>query len=135
MSTIEDDIVPMQRDVKYNSHLAAQHAAHLDDLENRLFLNNVHALGIPERNSVTFIEQWPLAVFGKDTFLHIFTAGWAHRVPAHPLPPGNHPCPFLFKLLNCKDRDAILFKAKTMGGALVIDNSKVSFFPDFSAEL
>lgn len=52
-----------------------------------------------------------------------------------PLPPGNPPRPFLFKLLNYKDRDAILYKARTKGSALSMDSSKVSLFPDFSVEL
>lgn len=47
----------------------------------------------------------------------------------------NHPRPLLFKLLNYKDRDTILSKARTMSWAMAIDNSKVSLFPDFSAEL
>lgn len=59
----------------------------------------------------------------------------AHRVPMRPLPPGNPPRTFLFKLLNYKDRDVILFKARNLGDALKMDNSKISFFPDFSVEV
>lgn len=65
----------------------------------------------------------------------MFSVERAHRVQARPLPPGANPRPFLFKLLNYKDRDVILSKARTMFAALVIDNSKISLFPDFSAEL
>lgn len=101
--------------------------------------NNVRALGIPEqaegKNPVTFIEQWFLSTFGKDTFSHMFAVERAHKVPVRPLPPGNHLRPFLFKLLNYKDRNIILSKARAMGGAMAIDNSKISLFPDFSAEL
>lgn len=139
VSTIEVDIAQFQRDVKYNVHLTAQHAARLDDIENRLRRNNVHDIGIPERaeckNPVAFIEQWLLSVFGKDSFSHMFTVQRAHRVPAHPLPPGNSLRFFLFKLLNHKDRDVILSKARNLSSTLVIDNSKVSLFTDFSAEL
>lgn len=85
----------MQRHVKYTSHLAAQHTARLDDLENRMCHNNVHALGIPERtegkNPVTFIEQWLLSIF--DTFSHLFAFERAHRIPMCPLPPGQSPAP------------------------------------------
>lgn len=52
-----------------------------------------------------------------------------------PLLAGNPPRTFLFKLLNYKDRDAILAKARGMGGALAIDNVKVFLFPDYSAEV
>lgn len=61
ISAVEDDIAPMQRDLQYNCHLTAQHAACLDDLENRMRCNNVRALGIPERTegkiSFAFIEN------------------------------------------------------------------------------
>lgn len=139
MSTVEDDMAPMQRDLKYNCHLTVQNAARLNDLKNRMRRNNVRALVIPERaegkKPVAFIEQWLLSTFGKDTFSPLFAVERAHRVPARPLPLGNHPRPVLFKLLNYKDRDVILTKARTMSGAMAIDNSKVPLFPDFSAEL
>lgn len=54
---------------------------------------------------------------------------------AHHIPPGNLPRAFLFKLLNYKDCDVILSKASSMEDALVMDNSKISLFPDFSAEV
>lgn len=99
----------------------------------------MRALGIPERvegkNPVAFIEQWLVSMFGKDSFSPLFVVERAHRVPLRPLPPGNHPRAFLFKLLNYKDRDTILSKARSMSGNMAIDNSKVSLFPDFSVEL
>lgn len=101
--------------------------------------NNVRALGIPERaegkNPVAFIENWLISTFGKEAFFPLFAVERAHRVPSRPLPPGNHPRAFLFKLLNYKDRDAILSKARTMSGVMAIDDSKISLFSDFSAEL
>lgn len=42
---------------------------------------------------------------------------------------------YLFKLLNYKDRDAILHNARIRPEVLRIDNTKVSLFPDFSADL
>lgn len=61
LGTVEDDMAPMQRDLKYNCHLTEQHAARLDEMENRMRRNNVRSLGIPERaegkNPVAFIEQ------------------------------------------------------------------------------
>lgn len=58
----------------------------------------------------------------------------AHRVPARPPPQGALLCPFLFRLLNYKDRDAVLSKARTTEN-LRVDNAKISLFPDFSAEV
>lgn len=34
VSRVEEDMEPLQRDVKYNVYLTVQHAAHVDDLEN-----------------------------------------------------------------------------------------------------
>lgn len=60
VSTIEDDMVPWQRDVGYNGHLTAQQAACLDNLESKMRCNNVHAIDILEwakgKNLVTFID-------------------------------------------------------------------------------
>lgn len=36
---------------------------------------------------------------------------------------------------NYKDRDVILTKARSMEDELMIDNSKISLFPDFSPDL
>lgn len=80
-----------------------------------------------------FIEQWLLTKFGKDSFSLMFAVGWAHRVPTRPLPSGNPPRAFLFKMLNYMDHDVILSKARSIGDALVMDNSKILLFPDFSA--
>lgn len=139
ISAIEDHMAPLQRDVKYHNHITAQHAACLNDLQNRMHRNNVRAIGIPEKaegkNPVAFIEQWLLLIFAKEAFSPMFAVERAHRVPARPLPPGNYPQPFLFKLLNYKDTDAILSKARQLKNTLVINNSKVSPFPIFSAEL
>lgn len=65
---------------------------------------------------------------------HVFCITGA-GVPAHPLPPGAPPRPFLFTMLNYKDRNIILSKARTMGPAMVIAISKISLFPDFLADV
>lgn len=77
---------------------------------------------------VTFIEHWLL-----NTISPMFSVEWAHRVPVRPLLLDAPPHPFSFKMLNYKDRDVILSKARTLGTALVLDNSKISLFTDFSA--
>lgn len=138
ISIIEDDWAPMQRDTHAQQIMVAKHAAKLDDLENMLRRNNVRAIGIPEkmegRNPVDFIEKWLLDKFGKDAFSPMFAVERAHRVPSRPLPPGNPPRAFLFKMLHYRDI-IILSKARTLGDALVIENSKISLFPDFSADV
>lgn len=49
--------------------------------------------------------------------------------------PGKAARPFLFKLLNFKDHDTILAKARTMNASLITDKTKASLYPYFSTEL
>lgn len=65
----------------------------------------------------------------------MFSVEKVHRVPARPLQPGAPPWPFLFKLLNYKDSDVILYNARIRPEALRIDNAKISLFPNFPADL
>lgn len=138
VGSLEDEWQPLQRDVKYLQTVSSANAARLEDMENRLRRNNVRAVGIPEKsegkNPVHFIESWLLDTFGKESFSPMFAVERAHRVPARPPPPGAPPRPFLFKLLNYKDRDAILHKARTTAD-LSVGNARISLYPDFSAEV
>lgn len=65
----------------------------------------------------------------------MFSVECAHRVPLRPLPLGNPPRTFLLKLLNYKDHNIVLSKARNLGDALVMGNSKISLFPDLSDEV
>lgn len=49
MSTIEDDVAPLQHEVRQVQSLTYSHAARLEDMENRLRRNNVQAVGILEK--------------------------------------------------------------------------------------
>lgn len=123
----------------YNSIAVDKQTARIDDMENRMRRNNVQAIGICEKNEgknpVQFIEQWLLQIYGKDSFSAIICVERVHSLPMRPLPPGNLPRMFICKLLNYKDRDVILSKAKNLGDNLKMANSKISLFPDFSAEV
>lgn len=98
--------------------------------------NNVRAIGQPERvegkNPVEFIEKCLITIFDKEVFSPMFLV---EKVPARPPKPGAPPRPFLFKLLKYKNRDAILYNARTRPAARKIDNAKISLFPDFSADM
>lgn len=138
ISTLEDEWQPLQRDVKYTHSMAAANASRLEDMENRLRRDNVRTVGIPEKaegkNPVAFIEAWLTGTFGKDAFSSMFAVERAHRVPTRPPPQGAPPRAFLFRLLNYRDRDTILSKARVTP-SLKVDNTKISLFPDFSAEV
>ncbi|KAG8539029.1 hypothetical protein GDO81_021584 [Engystomops pustulosus] len=109
-----------------------------DDLENRLRRNNVRVVGLPEKvegsDPVSFFENWLKNMLPADTFSPFFTVERAHRVPFRPGPPGGNPRPFLARLLHFRDRDSILRAVRTKGEILYA-NSRVSFYPDFSASV
>ncbi|XP_066445282.1 uncharacterized protein [Eleutherodactylus coqui] len=137
ISDIEDKMPPMQREVKGNTQNIAFLLTKIDDLENRSRRNNVRLVGLPERmegnNPSEYIEKWILDLFGRDCFSPMFAIERAHRVPTRPPPPGTPPRPVLMKLLHFKDRDAILRRAREKGD-IRSNGSRISFFPDFSAE-
>lgn len=81
---------------------------------------------------VTFIENWLVKVFGRN-FSPMFVVEQSHRVPARPPQPGEPPRLFLFILLNFKERNTILAKARTTGDARIVENTKISLYTDFSA--
>lgn len=138
MSNVEDEVVPLQRELHHVQSYTAGNTVCIEDIENRLRRNNVRAMGIPEKaegkNLVAFIENWLTNTFGEDSFSKMFTVERANRVPAKLPRPGEPPRPFLFKLLNFKDRDAILHQARTRSNLMKID-VRIPFYPDFSAEV
>lgn len=74
------------------------------------------AVGILEKtegkNPVAFIERWLVEAFGREVFSPMCTVEKAHRVPGRLPHPGEPTRPFLFKLLNFKDPDAIIYQAR-----------------------
>lgn len=138
VSEVEDQLPPLNRDVRMATQNAFQALNKTDEIENRLRRNNVRIVGLPEkvegRDPTTFIEEWLQEVFGKEAFSSIYTVERAHRVPPRPLPPGNPPRSMLARLLNYKDREVILRLAREKG-SIKHNGTKVSFYPDFSAEV
>lgn len=78
VSNVEDDVIPLQREVCHMQSIITGHSARLEDMENRQGRNNVHAVGIPERaegkNPVAFIENWLLNMFWQ-RFLLLHVCG------------------------------------------------------------
>lgn len=58
----------------------------------------------------------------------------AHRLAAKPPPQGAPPRTFIAKMLNFRDRDAILRLTRTKGN-IPFQNVEIKVFPDFSAEV
>lgn len=138
ISDMKDQMPPLTRDTRTALQQAAQATAKTEDIENRLRRNNVRTVGLPEkvegRYPTAFIEQWLQDIFGKEAFTSLFAVERAHRTPPRPLPPGNLPRSMLARLLNYKDHEIILKLARERG-SVHFNGTKISFYPDFSAEV
>lgn len=112
--------------------------ARAEDAENRSRRNNVRLIGLPERaegsHPELFAEQLLREVLSPLTLSTCFVIERAHRIPTKALPPGAPPRPFIMKVLNYRDRDVILAAARQKG-EILYENTKLSFYPDFTAEV
>lgn len=110
----------------------------MEDAENRSRRNNVRILGLPERAEGSkpelFAEQLIREVLSPVALSPCFIIERAHRIPTRTLPPGAPPRPFIMKILNYRDRDAILAAARQKG-EILYGNTKLSFYPDFTADV
>lgn len=138
ISTVEDAIPPLSKEVKTHTAQIAALFLKTDDFENRLRRNNVRLIGVPEKaegsNPGDFFEQWLAQAIGREKLSPLYAVERAHRVPTRLPPPGAPPRPVLVRVLHYKDRDVILRAARDLP-ELAIDNSRISIFPDFSAEV
>lgn len=134
ISTVEDQLTPMQKELKAATLNIAALMHKVDDLENRSRRSNIRLVGVPEkaegRDPVAFLESWLSAMAGKDSLTPFFAIERAHRVPTRPLPPGAPPRPILLKLLHFRDRD-LLLRAAREKGELAINGHKCSIQQSF----
>lgn len=70
INDIGDKLPPLLAEACSTTRLA--HENRTDDIENRLWQNNVRTVGLPEkvegRDPTEFIENWLLKLFGKGSF-------------------------------------------------------------------
>ncbi|CAJ0928425.1 unnamed protein product [Ranitomeya imitator] len=136
VSTAEDHIVQLQKAEKKFTQAIAELAAKNEDLENRSRRNNIRIVGIPEkaegRNPTEYIENWLLETFGDMALTKVFAVERAHRVPPKPPVPGANPRTMLAKILNYRDGDIILRKARDMTD-LTVEGQRIAIYPDYSA--
>lgn len=134
----EDIIHPLQHSCEDLQRQIQQLAQKHDDLENRSRRSNLRFIGLPEgaegTDPATFLEKLLINTYGRDTFSTTFVVERAHRMPARRPPEGAPPRTFIAKLLNFKDRDAVLRMARLKGN-IPFQSGFISAFPDFSAEV
>ncbi|KAK1895150.1 LINE-1 retrotransposable element ORF1 protein [Dissostichus eleginoides] len=103
--------------------------------------SNLRLVGIPERKEGTdmcaFLEKWIPDVLGASNFPGPLLIERAHRIgkvtDAEAQPPAR-PRVVIMKFLNYADKSRIM-QAARMKGPILLDNQRVMFFPDISAQL
>lgn len=138
ISRAEDIIYPLQHSQEDMQRQFQQLAQKQDDLENRARRSNIRFIGLPEGSEgpdpATFLEKLLINAYGREAFSTAFVVERAHRMPARRPPEGAPPRTFIAKLMNFRDRDAILRLARTKGN-IPFQSGHVMAFPDFSAEI
>ncbi|XP_069481509.1 uncharacterized protein [Ambystoma mexicanum] len=97
------------------SHLESQMKATITkckDLEGRSRRNNIRIIGVREQQILLkmadFVEKLCTTLFSREALSHMFVVERAHRIPSSKPVPGKPSRPITARLLNYKDRDAIL---------------------------
>lgn len=107
-------------------------------MENRLRRCNLRFVGLPEGlegpDPPSFLENLLVNTFGRAEFSTSFVVERTHRLAPKPLPQGAPPRTFIAKMLNFRDRDAVLWLTRLKGN-IPFKNSEIKVFPDFSAEV
>uniref|UniRef100_A0A669E390 L1 transposable element RRM domain-containing protein n=1 Tax=Oreochromis niloticus TaxID=8128 RepID=A0A669E390_ORENI len=134
VSANEDDIKDAHNRVDKMDKLTTQLKDKIDDLENRSRRSNLRILNIPEqaegRDAVGFLEKFIPQILGNDNFTSHITLERAHRVGKK----SDRPRPLIAKFLNFRDKEKVLRLARSRG-EMTYENRKISFFPDYSADL
>lgn len=138
VSEIEDKLTPVALEPHAAYQLAKDTNNRADDMENRLQRNNIRIEGLLKktegRDTTTFVETWLTEIFGKEAFSPFFTVEQVYHTPGRPPQPGAPPRPILAWLLHYRDREAVLRHAREKANVQV-NGVRVSFYPDFSAEV
>lgn len=109
-----------------------------EDAEGRNRRNNIRVIGLPERSEGTkaaeFMEDWFKTVVAPHGLSPFFCIERAHRVPTGPPRPGASPRPLIVRILNYRDRDFLLQRARELG-LIQFENHKISLYPDYTASV
>ncbi|KAJ1137577.1 hypothetical protein NDU88_003975 [Pleurodeles waltl] len=109
----------------------------VDDLEARSRRNNLRTVGVAESTTIDnmegFIERLLVQLLGRTTFSDLFVVERAHRSLATHPPPGAPPRPIIARLLNYRDGDAALRRARQLK-TLHYEGMTVSLYPYFTLQ-
>ncbi|KAJ1158117.1 hypothetical protein NDU88_010811 [Pleurodeles waltl] len=138
MSAVEDGQTALAAgQLKVNTELGTLRHK-MDNLESRSRRNNLRIVGIAESTSIAsmenFIESLLIQLLGRDTFSALFEVEQAHRDLSARPPPGAPPRLVIARLLNYRDRDAALRRARELK-TLRYEGMTLSLYPDFTLQL
>lgn len=114
---------------------------HIDDLENRGRRKNIRILGLREEvegaNAVTFLESWIPEFLGLHTKSGRIKIERAHRTLAPKPGAKDRPRALVVRFHNYGDKQRVLdaSRRRSADGDLRYEDSKVSFYQDFSASV
>lgn len=118
ISEVEDTQAAMAKLLDRTERLLKMTAAKAEDLEARLGRNNLRIAGVAESTNTDPMEQYIegllTELFGRNCFSTTFAVEKAHRSLAPRLAPGALPR-LIARLLNYRDRNAILRRAREVG--------------------
>lgn len=138
VSGLEDNVLPITKEIKWLKEQLSKQASKLDEMENRSRRDNVRLIGLPERsegaNPIAFLEKWLGELIGKESFSASFSIIRAHRIPFRAPSEGGHPRPLLLRFLNYQDKVTLLRKIRE-AGEVFFKGAKISFYSDFSPDL
>uniref|UniRef100_A0A8C3ACH1 Uncharacterized protein n=1 Tax=Cyclopterus lumpus TaxID=8103 RepID=A0A8C3ACH1_CYCLU len=102
--------------------------------------SNIHIVKVPEKaegqDIIGFVQQLILHRFGQEHFPHPPVIERAHRSPTqrNDSTSSTNPRPMLVRFLSFQDKVKILHLSRQKG-ELLINKTKIHFYPDYSAEL
>lgn len=134
-ASLQDDVATLQKEVHDLKQNQATQERKLDEYEGRMRRKNIRLLGVPEKSEgqtpERFVEELIRKHLKPDDLSDFFVVERAHRMPSGRWRPGMQPRPMIAKILNYRDRDAILRQARE-SAALRYDNATISIFLDFT---
>lgn len=134
VSDIEDSQQETRDNLSYLNKTLEAVKAKNEELEGRSRRNNIRLTGIPESTNIPnmelFVEGLLTELFGEH-LSNMFLIERAHRTLGPRPKPGLPPHPILARLLNYRDRDAVLGAARERG-ELIYQNNPISIYPDFT---
>lgn len=133
VSGLEDNVLPITKEIKWLKEQLSKQASKLDEMENRSRRDNVRLIGLPERsegaNPIAFLEKWLGELIGKESFSASFSIIRAHRIPFRAPSEGGHPRPLLLRFLNYQDKVTLLRKIREAGEVFFLKEQKYRFIP------